>query len=587
VSPASTDAAYTGARWLVDELVAAGVRWACISPGSRSTALALALSARSDMRTWVLYDERSAAYFALGLARARVEPVALLCTSGTAVANYLPGVVEASLSRVPLILLTADRPPEARDVGAAQAIDQVGIFGTAVRFSIDLPVADSVPQTLRHWRSTLCRAVAMARAAPAGPVHLNIPFREPLVARTSPQDAPIDGDEPGEDRPAPFSRAMIGRRTLPPAEAGEVAEIVERAERPLLVAGPMEDRRAADALLALARRCDAPILADPLSGLRDRDSDVRIVDSADIFLRDLTVQRALEPDLILRIGAPPTSRPVFEFLDRTRNSAHLFVDDGAAWRDATLVGATHIWADPAEVLARVPGRAASGRGWTSLWTSVACATRQALDSALARIDEPFEGRAFRELAEALPEGSVVLVGNSMPVRDLDAFYPAFGRGVHLLGNRGAAGIDGVVSTAVGVAAASDRPVFLAIGDMSLYHDMNGLLVARMEEIPLSVILLNNDGGGIFSFLPQASLPRHFDRLFGTPHGLDFARVAHLYDMGYERPSDWAAFRRAVTSPRAARERRIIEVASTRQRNAELHREVWAQGVNAARVALGQ
>ncbi len=586
MSPASLDLAFTGAGWLAEELIAAGVRHACISPGSRSTALALALSDRPDMRTWVLYDERSAAYFALGLARARSEPVALLCTSGTAVANYLPGVVEASLSRVPLILLTADRPPEARDVGAAQTIDQVGVFGSAVRYSIDLPVVDTAPQTLRHWRSTLCRAVAIARATPAGPVHLNIPFREPLVASASP-DVKIERPEPGEDRPAPFSRALIGRRTLPEAEATEVAEMLERAERPLLVAGPMEDRRAADALLDLARRCDIPIVADPLSGLRDRDSDARIVDSADVFLRDLTVCRALEPDLILRVGAPPTSRPVFEYLDRARTSTHLLVDDGAAWRDATLVGATHIWADPADVLTRISGRGVCGRDWTVRWRRVASAARQALDSALTGIDEPFEGRAFRELAEVLPEGSSLFVGNSMPVRDLDAFYPALGRGVRLLGNRGAAGIDGVVSTAVGLAAAGDGPVFLAIGDMSFYHDMNGLLVARMEGIPLNVILLNNDGGGIFSFLSQASLPRHFERLFGTPHGLDFARVAHLYDMGYERPPDWAAFRRAVASCATARERRIIEVTSTRERNAELHRQVWAEGVKAAREALGR
>ena len=622
VRPAQATGAYVGA--FVDELARAGVRHVVIAPGSRSAPLAIMTSRHPRLRSWVHLDERSAAFFALGLAKATGTPVALVCTSGTAGANFYPAVVEARAGRVPLVVITADRPPELRDVGAPQTIDQNQLYGPHVKWFVEMALPEATPPLLRYARTLACRLVATAAAAPAGPVHLNAPLREPLVPE--PMAPPVgpehaDGDAwHGRADGGPFARIAQPPRRADDATIAAVAHALLAARRPLVVCGPQGDDGLAEPLGRLAALLGAPLLADPLSRLRGGTHDrTAVVDAYDALLRDEPAAARLAPDLVLRVGATPTSKALLLWLQRHASVPQILLD-GDGWPDPTLV-ATHAvqadargtceallaalgdgenaegaaTADGAELGDRASRSAASapsassaflpaerrapsaeGRRWLAAWQDADRCARAAIAGRLAASDEPFEGRALAELAELLPDGATLWVSSSMPVRDADAFFGGGARRVRLLANRGANGIDGVVSSAFGAAAAGDGPVVLAIGDLALYHDMNGLLAGRLHGLPLTIVLLNNDGGGIFSFLPQATQtsPAEFERLFGTPHGLDFAHAAALHGAAFRRAESWAAFREAVATGVAGDGVSIVELRTDRTRNVELHRETW-------------
>jgi 2-succinyl-5-enolpyruvyl-6-hydroxy-3-cyclohexene-1-carboxylate synthase len=564
----------------VDELAANGLTHAVICPGSRSTPLAVALAAHREIRTWVQVDERSAAFFALGMARQLRQPVAILCTSGTAAANFSPPVAEASLSRIPLLVLTADRPPELRDWGAAQTINQIELYGSHVKWFVDMPVPDDEPALLRQARASAARALAAAATAPAGPIHLNFPFREPLL--------PLDLRAP-LDLEASFGRGRRGHAlvatpsTVPNVDdvtIEAIATLLAGTERGIIVAGPSESHSLAGALRGLSAATGFPVLADPLSGLRfgarERDG---VIDGYDSFLRDERTAERLAPEVVIRVGAVPTSKPLQQFLAAHPGDEHLVVDDGAP-RDPLHLATRYLIADPAEAISRVSA-AVTEIGvpttceWRERWRAVDALTRRTIADYLAGMDELFEGRACSEVASLLPDGATLVVGNSMPVRDVDAFVRGDERRLRVVGTRGANGIDGVVSSALGGAAVSSEPLALIVGDLSFYHDMNGLLAAGRFGLSATVVVLNNDGGGIFSFLPQAQqLEREqFEALFGTPIGLDVAGVAELYECAFERPRTWDAFQRAVSKSIAQPGVSIIEVVTDRQHNVELHRRI--------------
>ena len=624
-SPAEAAHAYVGA--FVEELARAGVRHACVAPGSRSTPLALTLAAHPGIRTWVHLDERSAAFFALGMAKWSGRPVALLCTSGTAAANFLPAVVEARQGRVPLVVLTADRPPELRDVGAAQTIDQDRLFGTHAKWFVEVALPEATAPMLRHARTLACRAAATAAAAPAGPVHLNFPFREPLVPAPLATPADLSPDDAlawtGRPDGAPWVRVDDAPRVPDATTVAWLGTLLRDAQRPVVVCGPQSDPALGDALGTLAGLVRAPLLADPLSGVRwGTHARGAVIDAYDAFLRDAGVAAALAPDLVLRLGAIPTSKPLLQYLER-HGAARQVVVDAAGWPDPLSRAAAVVHAEPRAVCEAVAGwwaidgvrvveggeegdgadRWIAARGappngtmapsaapsviepspaassWLGRWRALDAGTRRAIDAHLARLDEPFEGRVLRDVAAALPDGATLWVSSSMPVRDLDSFAAGDGRALRVLANRGANGIDGVVSSALGAAAAAAEagagPLVLVIGDLAFYHDMNGLLAARLHALRATIVLVNNDGGGIFSFLPQAAHPTHFERLFGTPHGLDFRMAAALYGASFvtlEQGDDvGAAVRAALHEPRLD----VIEVRTDRARNVALHRAVWA------------
>lgn len=518
-------------------------------------------------------DERSAAFFALGMAKAMGRPVALACTSGTAVANYLPAVVEASHAHVPLILLTADRPPELRDTGAAQTIDQRGIYGSFTRWAAelngDLPGAEGI-----HFaRRTASRAVCAALGPAAGPVHLNLPLRDPLLP-----DGPLGAVQSQEH--SPYTESPRPRR-LPAREALESAiSAISAAGRIAVVAGP-DTGPWSLRLSELAGRLGAPLLADPLSGQRRQGA----ASAYDALLRDSAVANALIPDLVLRLGGPPVSKPLTRWLS-LKSHRQIVISAQSPWQDPLPVPTLHLHGDveeTLEVLLDLLPTAPRQGDYRHIWSLLDTAAREAMDGFLDQLPEPFEGEALRSAARALGEDDLLYVGNSMPVRDLDSFSSAIS--ARVLCNRGANGIDGVVSSALGAAVATSGRTLLAIGDLSFHHDLGGLLLSRTHAIDLTVLLLNNDGGGIFSFLPQSGHER-FEELFGTPHGLDFSHVAALYGGRLLRPGpgeDRAAIAAALRTPGLS----LVEVRTDRTRNVRLHEAALSVAMEAARAVLSE
>lgn len=577
-----TAAVAAGLSAFVDELVRSGVTDAVACPGSRSTPLALALRAHPGIHVRVLIDERSAAYVALGMARTTSRAVILLGTSGTAVMNFAPAIVEASLARAPLVVLTADRPAELRDRGAPQTIDQVHLYGRHAKWYTELPLIDGAPETLAHLRSVAGRAVATAQAGPAGPVHVNGPFREPLIP---------SGDLAGSGDGAPFAAVIRGERTLDSGALGRIVTRVQAHRQGLIVAGPADDAGLPDALARLARASGFPIVADPLSGLRAGPHDrANVIVRGDQLVRPGPWIDAHRPSLVIRFGAMPTSKPLTELL-RTVRPELLVVDGDAGWREAALVAATHVHADAAgtavalaaSLAAQAPGdvdgRQLDDRTWLQQWRTADAAAGAAMDAWLAALDESFEGTPFPALARVLPDGGALWAGNSMPVRDLDGWFPSTGRAIALRSNRGANGIDGVISTALGSAAVNLGPVALVVGDLSFLHDLGAFVAARLHDLSLTIVLVNNDGGGIFSFLPQAvaeaprvGLPTHYEELFGTPHGIEPGPLVEAFGFAH-RLVDGRTLEAALADVVGRTGVHVLELRTDRARNVALHHEV--------------
>ena len=578
-----------GLRAFVAELVAAGVREAVVCPGSRSTPLALALRTAPGLRVRVLYDERAAAFFALGMARTSRQPVVLLATSGTAVVEFAPAVVEASLSRVPLVVLTSDRPAELRDRGAPQAIDQAHLYGRAAKWFTELPLHDGATATLAHWRWVAGRAVAVAAEGPAGPVQVNVPFREPLLPDGPFTPPGMGGDNDLDASTPPFAAVVGGRRTLDDVALDALAARLAGAHRGLIVAGPDADPALPAALAELARVTGFPILADPLSGLRTGSHDrSRVVVRGDLLVRPSAWIGANEPDLVLRTGAMPTSKPILELLARVRPEL-LVLDGDGGWREAALVPATYVHADAAATARALATHsavrtAAPQEAWTAAWMEADREADVAMSGWLDTHVEPFEGSPWPILADALPDGSVLWASSSMPVRDMDAWLPSTDRAITVCANRGANGIDGVVSSTLGSAAVAGGPVALVIGDIAFLHDLNGLVAARLHGLSATIVLVNNDGGGIFSFLPQAQpaaavpgtgLPEHYEELFGTPHGIDVGPIVTSLGGEHVLVAGAAALEAAIRSSIGRPGVRVLELRTERARNLELHRDLAA------------
>ena len=572
-----------------DELARAGVREVCVAPGSRSTPLVLAFATHGGFRMRVHLDERSAGFFALGIGKASGVPAAVLTTSGTATANLFPAVIEASQGETPLLVLTADRPHRLRDGDANQAIDQLRLYGPFVREFFDVAPAAAEGPALRHLRTVAGRAVASAVGAPAGPVHLNFPFDRPL--------APLASADPPKAFEQGHARAVLGRPEGAPYVAvaprrpvvgdGELDLLAERlrvARRPLLVAGPAADPAQGAAASRFAAASGVTFLADPLSGARYRPAAIgRALGAYDLFLRDGQVRAALAPDLVIRVGRSPTSTVLLDYLDDCGAGLHVLIDPSHRWKDH-LALATHVLrGDAADALDRlgqwtgsVPGEA----GWSGLWSAVEEAAASAIGTALS--GGVFEGQVARDVLEAMPSDATLFVSNSMSVRDLDAFGGARDQELRVLGNRGASGIDGIVSTALGVAVGARQPVVALLGDIALLHDGNGLLAAREADAKVVFVVVNNDGGGIFHFLPVREHEPHFTRLFATPHGLEPARLAALYDIPHQRVES-GVVGEAVRAALAAGGSRLLEVRSDREEN-RLRREAVVEAVCAAAAA---
>jgi 2-succinyl-5-enolpyruvyl-6-hydroxy-3-cyclohexene-1-carboxylate synthase len=567
---------------LVEELARAGVRHACVSPGSRSAPLARALWNEPRIRVWSHVDERSGGFFAVGIAQETGMPAVVLTTSGTAAANVHPAVAEAAEARVPLIVLTADRPPELRGRGAGQTIDQLKLYGSVVRWFCELGVALADDTGLLHYRSAGVRAVAESQGRPPGPVHLNVAITEPLAPD------PVAGDVGATTALArdgrPLDRALTA---VPPAAAepseelvSAFADLVSECERGVIVAGRQPDPALAPTVAALARACGYPVLAEPTSQLRCGPHDRELVAAAyDLVFRDLP--DGLAPELVIRLGDMVTSKPVRTWLAAHPECRQVVIDPDGGWNEPTATADLIARADPAALMS-VFAEQLTPRGprhWQERWLAASAAAEEAVDTWLAELgDELFEPRVHRDLSALLPTGSTVFVASSMPIRDLESFLASTERPLRFLANRGANGIDGLVSSGLGAAAAAAGPAYVLTGDVGLYHDMNGLLAVRRLGVEATVVVMNNGGGSIFDFLPIARHRQGWDELFGTPTGLDLAKVADLYGMPFTRIGSYADL------PGALGRTGLVEIPLERARNVELHQEVFGRASAAARAA---
>src|SRR6056297_675383 len=570
---------------LVDELARGGLTDAVLAPGSRSTALAMAVHDDPRIRLHVEIDERSAAFLALGIARATGRPAPVVVTSGSAVANLHPAVVESDTGHVPLLLLTADRPPELHHTGANQAIEQAGLFTRSTRWEVDLGVPEDREDANVLWRSSACRAIAAALGdgqAPPGPVQMNLPFREPTVplvddgraAVPGPYGASLEG-RPGQ---APWSRTTLAPRRMEDEELRGLAGRLLATERGLLVVGattPMSGvTGSAGAIHDLARATGWPVLAEPSSGVRTDPSTV--LSHGPLLLSQPQVARWGTPDLVLRIGRTSLSGELDRLL--TAQVPQLLLGAEGSWDDPQRTIGERLVADvPAtcaslSVALGLPTTSAWGDRWRALDEAAATAIRAVLD----RDDAPSEPRTARDVVAAAPTGSTLVVASSMPIRDVDRF--AVPRpDVHLVANRGASGIDGFVSTVLGVAlGAVEGPVIALAGDLSLLHDANGfLLSADAAQVDATFVVVDNDGGGIFSFLPQARFPGSFERVFGTPHGREVPALARLHGLGYTEVTAASELPSALATSVAAGGVRLVHVRTDRAANVALHRELTA------------
>jgi 2-succinyl-5-enolpyruvyl-6-hydroxy-3-cyclohexene-1-carboxylate synthase len=559
-----------------EELARGGLRLAVISPGSRSTPLAVALWRQPEIEVSVIVDERSAGFFALGAAQASSEPVALLCTSGTALANYHPAVCEADESGVPLLVLSADRPPELRGIGAGQTIDQIKTFGSSVRWFCEVGTHAADDDGLLHYRSVACRALATARGETRpGPVHLNLPWREPLAP------VPVEGAVTATDPLALEGRegrplTAVTRIDLEPSVflLNEMAAHIGDAISGVIVAGRQLDPELREPLAHLARVSGFPILADPTSQLRCGPHDrSHVVAGYDLLLREEHFARSVVPDFVLRFGEMPTSKPLRAWLAAS-GADEIVVDPWGGWNEPTNRAAAILRSDPTELASgwatRLEGLEGRERPVPERWLGADAAAQAALAEALQPDGEISEPALHRALGNAHHGGDLVYTASSMPIRDQEAFLAADDTDVLFLSNRGANGIDGLVSSGIGAAHASGRPTTIVTGDLGLLHDIGGLAALRDVSTPVRIVVIDNDGGGIFHFLPQeAAMPNEeFEALLGTPRGVDTAKAATLFDLPHRRLKSLAELPDALAAGTG-----LIEVKTDRQTNVAAHRQL--------------
>ena len=549
---ADPDAVYAFVDRFFEGLAGAGVQHVCISPGSRSTPLAIAADRAPGLRTWIGLDERATSFFALGLAQASRRSVAILCTSGTAAANYLPAVVEAHYSRVPLIVLTADRPPELRDWGAGQTIEQLGLYGRYPRWTTEVPIPSGGEDALRYATRLAVRSVDAASGLPSGPVHLNWPLREPLAPPARPSIR--------KEAVSVVSRTTRASRIAGSEDVLELVALARACERGVICCGPMD--AGSDLVAALSTFATAagwPILADPACQLRGHAASrpAPLVSMGDAILRAPEFAARMRPVVVVRIGETPVSKAQRLWLEASEPAHVWWLDEGGNWGEPSHRFTRIVHGGSASLLEQAADRLAGSRGrgreWCQRFETAESAARGAFEAFLGDSGSLSGLAAAAAAVRGLGSGDTLFASNSMAIRLLDLAHDGSAGPVRVLCNRGASGIDGITSSALGVATASPGRTLLLTGDLALLHDLSGLLLlgggARREAPDLVIVVLDDDGGGIFSFLPIAEQGDAigFERLFGTPHGLDLSRVASLFELDYARATTVTELERAIAS----------------------------------------
>ena len=548
---------------LAETLHRLGLETAVICPGSRSTPLTIAFAQHPQIEAIPVLDERSAAFFALGIARRSQRPVVLICTSGTAGANFYPAVIEARESRVPLLLLTGDRPPELRDCNAGQTIDQQKLFGTYPNWYSELAVPSLDLPMLAYLRQTVIQAWENAIYPVAGAVHLNLPFRDPL--------APIpqaEAQQLGDRFPAHFFD-HIDRSQLKAGSAAAVSmgASLPKSDRGILIAGvaqPDSPKLYCEAIAYLAKLFSIPVLAEGLSPLRNyADSNPNLISTYPWILRDRQLAETLAPDWVIRVGEMPTSKTLRQWLTQTQPQQWV-IDESDRNLDPLHLQTTHLRVSVEQLITLLPNDLALPSRYLKQWQETEQRTRKAIDRSLSETRELFEGKAAWLLSQYLPVGTPVFIANSMSVRDVEAFWQPNNLGIQPFFNRGANGIDGTLSTALGVAHRQQSSVLLT-GDLALLHDTNGFLISATQKFvgQLTIVLINNNGGGIFESLPIAQFDPPFEDFFATPQSIDFARLCATYGVEHELIQSWDQFAQRL-NPLPSQGIRVLEIRTDRK-----------------------
>ena len=564
---------------LVDEFYQLGVRHAVFSPGSRSTTMAMLFKEHEGFETYMNIDERSASFMALGIAKAHKEPTVLVCTSGSAVAHYLPAILEAQYTGIPLIVLSADRPHTLLHVGAPQTVDQHKIFGTAVNYFEEL----AVPQESHYYtypRQVARKAYMKAMDTKKGPVHINVPLFEPLVPELSRNH--FEAGRSSFKVVKPNYSSVFGcdnRNNLTHVNnaidiahgndgTNEINDLLKRYERILILAGPQIDIDEANTIRFFGEALQAPILADPLSNVRGCGTSKVVISTYDALLAGQALWNELKPDCVIQFGQIVVSKRVQQMIASWTDVEYVEVNPTMDSMNPTGKTTIHMQAS-IDVFTHLHGKNNSSDTYLNIWRRLDQAGKKQLSTA---IDEPhcFEGRTIRELQKQIPEDGQIFVANSMTIRDFDYFWFSGESKAVLYGNRGVNGIDGTISTALGLAA-NGKPTYLVTGDLSLFHDLNGLAVAKTHNLNLIIILHNNDGGGIFEYLPQKGT-KHFDYLFSTSQGLDYSGAAKLYGCGYTKISSPDELSSALAKIGQESGVHIIEIPTNREYSRELHKK---------------
>lgn len=564
---------------LVDEFYQLGVRHAVFSPGSRSTTMAMLFKEHEGFETYMNIDERSASFMALGIAKAHKEPTVLVCTSGSAVAHYLPAILEAQYTGIPLVVLSADRPHTLLHVGAPQTVDQHKIFGTAVNYFEEL----AVPQESHYYtypRQVARKAYMKAMDTKKGPVHINVPLFEPLVPELSRNH--FEAGRSSFKVVKPNYSSVFGcdnRNNLTHINnaidiahgndgTNEINDLFKRYERILILAGPQIDIDEAETIRSFGEALQAPILADPLSNVRGCGTSKVVISTYDALLAGQALWNELKPDCVIQFGQIVVSKRVQQMIASWTDVEYVEVNPTMDSMNPTGKTTIHMQAS-IDVFTHLHGKNNSSDTYLNIWRRLDQAGKKQLSTA---IDEPhcFEGRTIRELQKQIPEDGQIFVANSMTIRDFDYFWFSGESKAVLYGNRGVNGIDGTISTALGLAA-NGKPTYLVTGDLSLFHDLNGLAVAKTHNLNLIIILHNNDGGGIFEYLPQKGT-KHFDYLFSTSQGLDYSGAAKLYGCGYTKISSPDELSSALAKIGQESGVHIIEIPTNREYSRELHKK---------------
>ncbi|ATP41534.1 2-succinyl-5-enolpyruvyl-6-hydroxy-3-cyclohexene-1-carboxylic-acid synthase [Solibacillus sp. R5-41] len=552
---------------IVATLVQAGVKNVVVSPGSRSTPLAYAFASTEALQLHRQVDERAASFYALGLAKSTAEPVVLLCTSGTAAANYYPAIIEAKYARIPLIILTADRPHELREVGAPQTINQVRIYGENVKWSVEFPIPDDAPQTLPFIERHTVRAVNIAMTAPYGPVHLNIPFREPLL---------IDFQE---NLPKSiFTRSFISELAPSKIAISELSQVINQTRTGMIIVGELPLGTDTSYLWDFVRKVQWPVLIESLSNLRTEvpeDCQLYAISTYDALLKNERFKRNVTPQTVIRFGAQPVSKFLMKFIEQAMPQSYVIIDEDPIYRDSTHVSTHFIHGLVGQWLADMTiDNRLTEVPFAQFWKMADLLALDVIEKYANNATD--EGAMVQAMLENLPNEADLFVSSSMPIRDLDTFLTTSQKDLQVFANRGTNGIDGVMSTALGFSKGRpQRQTYLLIGDLAFLHDLNAFIATRYQSCDLTVIVMNNDGGGIFSYLPQASVEAHYEQLFGTPTALTFEQVADMYEFDYKKASNVEELVTALQEPKQSAVK-IIEGFTNRADNVKEHRALWSR-----------